>query len=84
MDSELVTTLITALAPSVATKLMTALPGRKVSSEELSVVILAILAEQSSDSVRMMKSVEMHMLSLGDCMCSVGEGVAVLLKRTER
>ena len=89
MSAELVK-LIASLAPTVAEKLAGLLrEGR--SRDDVLLLVTCLLAEQSYNTVRGLADVDRRLASLVErveAMCreigQVNEGVAVLLRRTER
>lgn len=81
--SEVVAALIDALAPTVAGKLSSIMKGKRLSSDDMIMVLLALQAENNQKNTDLLASLNGHLISIEDCTRTVGEGVLVLLKRTE-
>jgi hypothetical protein len=88
---EVVVGLIRAFAPTVAEKLINVLGDRKVKREDLNLIVISLLAEQNHNVARSLDEMGKQMCALGESMNTVlkelrntNEGIAILLKRTER
>jgi len=82
--------LIRVVAPSVAVEVIEAFKKSKVKGDDLSLVLVALILEQNNRVLESLALTNKSMLELGSRireiasdLRSVGEGIAVLLKRTE-
>jgi len=90
MEGELLG-LIKVLAPTVAEKVFSLLQGRKADHNDALLLVTCLLAEQNSKVAKGVEEMSSRLASLGERMEAVArevrqvnEGVAVLLRRTER
>jgi len=88
--SEVLVSLIEAFAPSVSSKLIDVIMEKKIKRDEIFVVLVALMAEQNNNTVKLIDGLSEQVVKLSDGMNkvlkeikTVGEGIAVLLKRTE-
>lgn len=84
MTSETIGTILKIFAPSVSDKISSYLMGKKVSFQELNVVLIALTAEQNLRTGELLELTNKNTESLIRCMNRMEENVAVLLKRTEK
>jgi hypothetical protein len=88
---EVVVGLVKAFAPTVADKLISVLGDRKVRREDLNLIVISLLAEQNHNVARSLETMGKQLGALSEGMNTVlkelrntNEGIAILLKRTER
>jgi hypothetical protein len=88
---DVVAGLIRALAPTVADKILGVLGEHKMRRDELNLIVLSLLAEQNQSLSRSFETMGRQLCSLTESMNmalkelkNVNEGIAILLKRTER
>jgi|GEM_PF-7111775 len=89
--SDIVVGLLKAFAPTVAEKLLSVIGDRRIRRDDLNLIIISLLAEQNHNIVKSMDEMCNRLYKLNEEMNTVlrelkitNEGIAVLLKRTER
>lgn len=81
--------IIKTFAPTVADRLIPMIKDHKMRRDELEMIQLALVAEQNSQTLKLMIDLQATMESLQECMVGIdqhvrenSEGITVLLKRT--
>jgi len=91
MASKWVVEAVKVFAPSVADKILGLIGDKKLSRDEMNFLLISLLAEQNMGVARCLEGINGQLSSLhktlelfGRELKTLNEGVAVLLKRTER
>jgi len=91
MASKWVAEAIRVFAPSVADKILGLIGDKKLSRDEMNFLLISLLAEQNVGVAKCLEGINGQLCSLqktlelfGRELKTLNEGVAVLLKRTER
>jgi len=91
MASKWVVEAVKVFAPSVADKILGLIGDKKLSRDEMNFLLISLLAEQNMGVARCLEGINSQLHSLhktlelfGRELKTLNEGVAVLLRRTER
>jgi hypothetical protein len=83
MDPSSLIEFISVLAPMTAKKIAQYIAqGGKLSTQEMTVALLAITAEQASEYGARLSTLEERVARIENCMCQISESMAILLNRT--
>jgi len=84
MDSELLRSLLTVFAPTVADKVFRTLTNKQLKAGDLNILLFALTAEQNAKLLDCMDKMSENFSALGKTVKDIGEAVAVIYKRTEK
>jgi len=83
MSTEVLLSIVKALAPTVADKLLNAIGERKMKQQDLYIAILSINAEINAGNSALLREIDQRLKITESGMISACESLAVLLERTK-